>query len=602
MQKDTYDLGKRGMSEIMAEVAAHHPDEFPRIVKQLGDLGRRASWRQGYTTGPADTRQVIDTASYYAKMDAELAGLRKQKLPTEDFEAQRGEILTRYSDLIEKDTMTAAMKSRNAFALAVASGARGKASNLKAILSTPGAFQDAKGRVIPLFVRNSYGDGVRPAETLAGTYGARTAVVSTKKATAKGGDLLKITTQAGLDFNITTQDCGATNGLAAEATDDDLTGRVLARGVGDIPGGTVIDKHLLAQLRRQKKPIMVRSALTCRAPHGLCAKCVGVKADGQFPSIGESATVTASAAINEPIVQGALDVKHTAGVAKGKKSFSGLNYITQFLSIPEEFKDRATVAENEGTVDKIEDAPQGGTFINVNGTQHFALPGFEPTVKVGQRVEAGDTLSDGLVNPADIVRLRGLGEGRKYYATRLSQMLRDSGQSPDARNVEMITRAALDNYLIEDPDEDSPWLPDDLVHESEFLAKYRPPEDTAEMPAAKAVGKFLQAPALHYTVGTKLTPSMAKNLESAGVTKVPVSSQQPWFRPEMQRLRVASHNSDDWLASLGTSYLSSQLRGSLERGDETNVAENYHFGPRLAFGADAGKGGFGEYVQTTGKF
>jgi hypothetical protein len=420
--------------------------------------------------------------------------------------------------------------------------------------------------------------------------------------TAKGGDLLKITTQSALDFNVTTPDCGATNGIAADSNDHDLTGRVLAQAVGNIPAGTVIDRASLAQLRRQNKPLMVRSAMTCRAPHGLCARCVGVKADGHFPNVGESVGVTASAAIFEPIVQNALNVKHQAGAAKGKKAFSGLAYITQFLQIPEEFKDRATVSEIDGTVDKIEEAPQGGTYITVGSERHFALPGFAPTVKVGQRVEAGDVMSDGLVNPADIVRLRGLGEGRKYYAGRLSQMLRDSGQKPDSRNVEIITRAALDNYLIEDPDEDSPWLPDDLVHESEFLARYRPPDDTVDSPVTKAAGKFLQAPTLHYTVGTRLTPSMTRNLETAGVTKVPVSSQQPWFRPEMQRLRVASHSSDDWLASLGTSYLSGQLRSALERGDATDVSENYHFGPRLAFGADAGKGGFGEHIEATGKF
>jgi DNA-directed RNA polymerase subunit beta' len=602
LRQETYDLGKGGMSRIMADVAAKYPDEFPRIVQQLGDLGRRASWRQAYTTGPSDTKGVIDTSGYYAKMDAEITRLRKEKLPADEFDERRAEILTRYSGMIEKDTMSTALKNRNAFALAVASGARGNASHVAAILSTPGVFQDSKGRVIPLFVRNSYGDGVRPAETLAGTYGARSAVVSTKKATAKGGDLLKITTQSALDFNVTEKDCGVRNGLVADPNDEFISGRVLARDAGDIPAGTVIDRSLLAQLKRRKDPILVRSALTCQAKHGLCARCTGVKADGEFPSVGESVGVTASAAIHEPIVQGALNVKHNAGVAKGKKEFSGLNYITQFLSIPEEFKDRAAVSEVDGTIDKIEDAPQGGTYITVRGERHFALPGFQPVVKVGQRVEAGDTLSDGLVNPADIVRLRGLGEGRKYYADRLSQMLRDSGQNPDARNVEILSRAALDNYLIEDPDEDSPWLPDDLVHESEFLASYRAPDDTVEMPSSKAVGKFLQSPTLHYTVGTKLTPSMAQKLEKAGVTKVPVSSQEPWFRPEMQRLRVAAHASDDWLASMGTSYLSGQLRSALERGDETNVAENYHFGPRLAYGADAGKGAFGEHIQETGKF
>ncbi len=603
MRRENYDLGKNGMAQLMAEVASKHPDQFPIVAQKLGDIGRRAAWLQGYTTTSNDTRQVIDTKKYFAQMDAELTKLRQDKtLTPEEFDEQRGDIMTRYSGIIGKETMAAAMRNRNNFALAVDSGARGNLSHVQAILSTPGVFEDSKGRTIPLFVRNSFGDGVRPAETLAGTYGARTSVVSTKKATAKGGDLLKIMTQSTVNYGVTEKDCGVENGLAMDPAAEHITGRTLARAVDDVPAGTVVDRQLLSKLRRRGKPVMLRSAMTCRAGHGLCAKCVGVQADGKFPNIGDSVGVTAAQAIGEPIVQGALNVKHNAGVAKGKRSFAGLGYISQFLSIPEEFKDRASVSEVSGTVTKVEPAPQGGTFITVDGEKHFVLPGFTPLVKPGQQVEVGEALSEGLINPADVVRLRGLGEGRKYYAERLSQMLRDSGQKPDARNVEILSRAALDNYLIDDPDEDSPWLPDDLVRESELLAGYKPPVDTADTPLPKAGGKYLQKPMLHYTVGTKLTPRMVKSLQDAGVDRVSVSSQTPWFRPEMKRLRVASHDSDDWMASLGTSYLGAQMRTSLERGDETNVAENYHFGPRLAFGADAGAGAFGENIERTGKF
>jgi len=602
LRKPSYDLSKKGLALLMAEVAARHPDKFADVTKKLGDLGRKAAWAQGYTSGPDDTRQVIDTKKYYAQMDAELDALRKEKLPPDEFDDRRAEIMTKYSDIIERETMSAAMKNRNAFAMAVASGARGNPSHVKAILSTPGVFQDSKGRVIPLFVRNSFADGVRPGESLAGTYGARSAVVSTKKATAKGGDLLKIMTQSALNYNVTEKDCGVNNGIALEPDDASMSGRVLARPVGDIPAGTVVDRPTLSRLRRRSKPVVVRSAMTCRASHGLCAKCMGVQADGRFPSIGASVGVTAAQSIGEPVVQGSLNVKHGGGMAKGKKAFAGLNYLTQFLQIPEEFKDRAAVSEKDGVVEKIEDAPQGGMYVTVEGEKHFVLPGFKPLVAVGQKVEAGETLSEGLVNPSDIVRLRGLGEGRKYYADRLRTMLADSGQDQDARNVELMARAAVDNYVVDDPDEDDPWLPDDLIRENEFLRHYRPAPDTVEAGVNDAVGKYLQAPTLHYSVGTRMTPRMLQTLSDAGVSKIPVSATAPRVRPEMQRLRVASHDSDDWLASLGTSYLSSQMRESLERGDDTNIAENYHFAPRLAFGGDAGSGAFGERAGDTGKF
>jgi hypothetical protein len=750
MRQSDYDLSKKGMANIMAQVASRYPDRFGEIAQKLGNLGRNAAWYQGYTTSGADTRPIIDTSRYYAQMDAELDDLRKQKLDKDEFGDQRNEIYMKYSDMIEKDTMKAALSGGNNFARAVASGARGNAAHVKAILSTPGIYSDSKGRTIPLFVRNSFAGGLRPAEVLAGTYGARTAVISTKKSTAKGGDLLKIMTQGTLNYNVTEKDCGVENGIDLPSDDDSLTGRVLAAASGDLPAGTVIDRQALARLRKTGKPVMVRSAMTCNAAHGLCSKCVGVQADGYFPKIGESVGVTASAAIGEPIVQGALNclvegtmvrmadrsrkpieeiavgdevmgadtsgktfvvkvthtwdqglqevnrytyaihdtkvevvctadhpilqttedgrfskqpagvnsntahavisehpdfptylrilaprekietmgtahcfdisvdhpdelfvldnglivknTKHNSGMAKGKKSFSGFNYISQFVQIPDEFKDKAAVSERDGMVENIEDAPQGGKFITVSGERHFALPGFEPTVKVGDKVEAGDQLSDGLVNPSDIVRLRGLGEGRRYYAERLGQILTDSGNPPDKRNVEILARSAVDSYITEDPDEDSPFQPDESVRSSDFSRGYTPPKDTADTHITKAIGSYLQKPALHYTIGTRLTPKMADRLQSAGIESVSASRTEPWFKPEMMRLRTAAHDSKDWLVSMGTSYLSSQMRDALERGDETNVQENYHFGPRLAYGADAGKGAFGEHTATTGKF
>ena len=120
LRQESYDLGKKGMAQLMSDVAMRYPDQFPVIVQKLGDIGRRAAWLQGYTTAPEDTRQVIDTKKYYAQMDAEIAALRKEKgLTPDELDDRRSEILTRYSDLIERDTMSAAMKNRNAFALAV---------------------------------------------------------------------------------------------------------------------------------------------------------------------------------------------------------------------------------------------------------------------------------------------------------------------------------------------------------------------------------------------------------------------------------------------------------------------------------------------------
>ncbi len=597
LRRPTYDMSKKGIGDLMTELARAHPESYRETVKRIGDLGRRSAFLQGFTIGSEDTKPVINTQGYYERMDAELDYLRGKGLPEEEFDNQRNEILQRYSDLLEKDTMGAALKSENSFARAVASGARGNPAHVKAILSTPGIYSDAQNNIIPLFVRNSFAGGVRPAETLAGTYGARKAVVSTKVATAKGGDFSKILSQSTSHYNITETDCGVRNGLDFEPGDTSLRGRVLARDLGDLKAGSVIDKHALAVIRKQDKPVIARSAITCRSERGICAHCAGLEADGKFPRVGDSIGITASQSVGEPIVQAGLNEKHNAGASKGKKSYSGFDYVSQFVQIPDEFRDRASVAEEDGIVTEVREAPQGGHYITVNNKRHFVLPGFDLLVKAGDSVEAGEQLSDGLVSPDDVVRLRGLGEGRRYYADRLETILQDSGQPPDRRNIELIARAAVDHVRVEDPDEDSDFLPDDLVRESEFLRRYKPPEDTKDTPVDQLKGRYLQQPVLHYTVGTRITPKVVDRMRKAGVERAFASGSAPTFKPDMQRLRTATHADRDWLASLSTSYLGKQTINAAERGDETNIQSNYHYAPRLAAGVE-----FGATSGADGKF
>jgi hypothetical protein len=248
-------------------------------------------------------------------------------------------------------------------------------------------------------------------------------------------------------------------------------------------------------------------------------------------------------------------------------------------------------------VTAIREAPQGGHYVSVDSVSHFVLPGFELMVNPGDTVEAGDQLADGLINPSDIVRLRGLGEGRRYYADRLEKILQDSGQPPDRRNVELIARATVDHLRIDDADEDSDFLPDDLVREADYMQSYKQPDDTADTPLHKATGLYLQQPVLHFTVGTRITPKIAERMRKVGATNVFASPTAPPFTPDMQRLRTASHSDKDWMASLSTSYLGKQMTQSAERGDETDLESNYHYAPRLAFGV-----GFGEDIERTGKF
>lgn len=288
--------------------------------------------------------------------------------------------------------------------------------------------------------------------------------------------------------------------------------------------------------------------------------------------------------------------KHTAGMTQGKKSYSGLVVIQQFTQSPEKFKDVGVVSEVDGKVDSVEEAPQGGTYVTVSGERHYIPAGHEVQVQQGQTVEAGDQLAEGLVDAEDVVRLKGLGAGRKYYAERLNKILEDSGAKTDKRNTEILARAAIRHVRINSNEGLGNYLPDDVVDYSALEGSYVA-RDAVKKRAKDAIGSYLARPAMHYTIGTRITPSVAKDLEEHNYSEVEASSSEPEFTPEMQRLRTASHANQDWLASLTTSYLTQQINESATRGDDTNVKENTDYRPRVMYGE-----GFGKRVHETGTF
>lgn len=586
---------KKSMNKILRAVADKYPDKFAGIQQKISDIGRMASYYQGETISLKDLASPIDKASILKAMDQEVAALPKDKHHLE----RKLEIFQKYNNLIEAETSKAALQQRNSIAMSALSGARGNAAQMKAMISTPGTYSDYKGRTVPVFSRESFAEGIRPATYLASTNGSRASVVSTKNSTARGGDWSKQAAAACTDLVIRENDCGTDNGILLAPDDKSLKGRVLAKSVAGVQAGTFITRDVLDKIQKSKvKGVMVRSAMTCGCGNGLCAKCIGKFYNGgKLPKIGDSIGLLASSTLGEPVVQGALNAKHTAGMTKNKRSYAGLDFITQFSQSPEVFKDRAAVTEEDGRVDRIEEAPQGGKYIFVNGKKYYTPIGLDPIVKAGDKVEAGDQLADGLVDPEDVVRLKGLGEGRRYYAERFGQILADSGAGTDKRNTEVLARGALRHVKVTSQDGVGCYLPDDTIDYNSFQKSYRVPETAREMTAKAAVGKYLQAPAMHYTIGTRITPKVAASLTENGYDKVLADDAEPGFQPTMVRLRTASHSNPDWLASMGTSYLTKQLNESATRGDDTNVLSNDDFRPRLAYGA-----GFGEHVRETGKF
>jgi len=608
-------LDEKDVNDLLVRVAKQYPDQYAQIAKNLSDAGRLASYRRGLTVRLRDLKPPLDTQPMYDQMDQEIALAKKSIRDPEQFRQAREAIWHTWSKRIDQEGIRAGLQQGNNLARAVASGARGKSGHFKAMTMTPALFEDSAGRTVPMFVRRSYGQGLRPAEYLATSHGTRQAIVSTKVSTARGGHLGKLFTQVTAPLIVTTRDCGTDNGIDLDPDDPSLAGRVLARpyGPAGLDPGTPLDDDAMAELMRgisragakDKKPappVLVRSPLTCEAREGLCQQCAGLEPEGRFPKIGASVGITAGQALSEPVIQGALSVKHQGGAASGKRQFSGLDVIERFVNSPEHFPGAALAAPKDGTVQSTREAPQGGqyvTFADQEGQMEemYVPPDQSLTVRVGDPVEAGEALTDGLLDPYGVVEKRGLGEGRRYWVERFGQILADSGAPPQKRNLEFVARAALDHVHVRDDERMDGFLPGDVTSYERATQALEIPETAKQLSPREAVGQYLQRPALHLTVGTRLTPKQAERLEKAGYGNVWVDPTEPPFRPEMIRLAGAAGQTPDWIASQHTSYIKKNLTEHAVRGSDSNVEQNVHFAPRLAIGERYGKD-----IEQTGKF
>lgn len=417
---------------------------------------------------------------------------------------------------------------------------------------------------------------------------------NSKIATAQGGAFGKLLSQSANNQVVVTDDCGGANGVPMPLDDDDNLGAVLAHKAGRYPAGTVLTKSVLSDLRKDKKldEIVIRSPMTCGCKSGVCAKCAGIRETGGFPPIGYNLGTNAASAFAERITQGSLNVKHSGRMGEGSSRYSGFGMFTSLAKVPKVYPDKAILASVDGEVTEIKDAPQGGKYVVMNDgsseKEHYVSPGYKILVKPGDQLESGDQLSDGVINPAELVEYKGIGEARKYWAQRFIQGFRDSGMKGNRRNAEVLAKTLINNVELED--EDEAGLPGDVTTYTKWAYSYKPRKDTKVLKPDQARNMYLEQPVLHYTIGTRLTPSVIKTLKKFGQDKIFVNANKPNVRAFMQSVVASNAVRDDWIARLGTTYLKDRLEEDVQRGAKSYL-HTTEPNPGLAKGVEFGTWG-----------
>ncbi len=593
-------LDKKGIGALLQEVAEKYPDRYRVIAKRLSDIGHNASTSTGgYSFGLGSLRQSLAARKMRLNLTRELRGIYGDRELSEDEREQKIiKTVSRYQQKLVDDVMQESTEDQNPLAYQAISGSRGNKFNLNSLRGADLLYTDHKGRVLPIPVMRSYAMGLRPHEYFAGAFGARKGVIDLKAATQDAGFFAKQLVQAAHRLLVSQQDDenpydpASPRGLPVDTDDADSEGALLAHPVGGYDRNTVLTPKILKELKADGiDQILVRSP-TVGGPRdgGVYQRDVGVRERGGLSPLGDYVGISAAQALAEPVTQAQISSKHTGGIAgaAGAGAISGFKYINQLVQVPKTFQGGAAHAQVDGRVTRIREAPQGGYFVEVGGKEHYVGQGYPLKVKKGDEVEAGDVLSVGTPNPAEIVKHKGVGEGRRYFTQAFRQALEDSGTYGNRRNIELLARGLVNHVRL--TDEVGDWVQDDVVPYQLLESQWKPRAGHMVVPPTQARGYYLERPVLHYSVGTKIQPSMLKQMQQHGVKSVYIHRDPPPFQPEMVRGMANAAHDPDWMTRMLGSYQKSSLLEGARRGAVSDEGGTSYV-PTLARGVDFGQKG-----------
>lgn len=576
-------LTKKDLSKIFTRISQEEPENYEDIMAKFTDVSRDVVYRQG-----REASVGLDDLTMSDKLRVYRDSVRKKLREIQQNPYLKGasknkaivDYLYKEMAVIPDRVVEDASARNSAFYAQVNSGARGNKSQLQQCVFGDGLLVDAENRPVPIPVTHSYAEGVQPMEFWAASSGARKGSIDVQFATADGGYLGKQLSNLGHRMIVTERDCGTKQALSVDAQDLDNIGSVLAKTTNGVPAGTIITKDNISKLGKGK--ILVRSVATCGCQDGICSVCAGVRERNSLPPIGDPIGIVAARAISEPITQSGLKSKHTGGVAgMDDKKVHGFEELNQFIQVPNNFKGAATLSEIDGVVTSIKQAAAGGTYVTVNDKQFYVPRDSEVIVKKGDSVSAGDMLSDGTPNPGELIKYKGIGEGRKYFIEKYRDLLDKNGSSVHRRNIEAVARGFVNRIEISDIDGYNGYMINDVIPYDTFAFDYEPRENSKTLPPILSRDKFLEAPVLHYSIGTRITPAVIKELKANNIEKVTVNDKAPVFSPFIVRTKSLLQTDPDWQTALAGENLKKTLLQSARLGG-TSSPEGTSYFPAMA--------------------
>jgi len=481
-------------------------ERYPRsavaaTLDGIKELGFQFATRAGLTIALDDVRTPADKAEILAEYEEraeKVQNLFAKGVVTDD--ERRQELIEIWTEATEKvtDAMKAGLKTEqfNSLDMMVGSGARGNMMQVRQIAGMRGLVANPKGDIIPRPIISNFREGLSVLEYFISTHGARKGLADTALRTADSGYLTRRLVDVSQEMIVTEDNCETDRGIVIRVVDDrgnkirNLRSRIYGRMLADdlkeetekgghalvateddekLRAGTIIGtKELHAIEEADVESVRVRSPLTCDTRGGVCQACYGLSlATGRVVETAEAVGIMAAQSIGEPGTQLTMRTFHTGGVA-GEDITHGLPRVVELFEARTP-KGKAVLSEMAGIAAVIDDE-EGRRIVVAKGDDEVQYP-ISRFAKLrfqnGAEVEAGTQLTEGPLDPKEVLVIRGVRATQQYLVDQVQEVYRSQGVEIHDKHIEMIVRQMLRRVRVVAPN-DSDFLPAALIDDQTF--------------------------------------------------------------------------------------------------------------------------------------
>jgi DNA-directed RNA polymerase subunit beta' len=491
-QEEILPFKKGILGNVIAEIfKKFHITETSKMLDRMKNLGFKYSTKAGITVGVADIivlkekEEIISEGQ--TKVDNVLKQFRRGLITEEERYERVISIWSAAKDTIQGKLM-ASLDKRNPIFMMSDSGARGNASNFTQLAGMRGLMANPAGRIIELPIKSSFREGLTVLEYFISTHGARKGLADTALKTADSGYLTRRLVDVAQDVIIRDDDCGTDRGILAKAIkegteiienlDERLIGRYCRKVVKHPETDEVLvsENELITEdiaveiIDAGIEEVWIRSAFTCNTRHGVCKKCYGRNlATGTEVEVGEAVGIIAAQSIGEPGTQLTMRTFHTGGVA-GDDITQGLPRIQELFEARNP-KGQALITEISGVVAEINEVRDKQQEVVIQGeveSRSYTAP-YNARLKVtqGDKVESGEVLTEGSIDPKELLKVKDLQAVQKYLLREVQKVYRMQGVEIGDKHVEVMVRQMLRKVRVMDAG-DTDVLPGTLLDVHQF--------------------------------------------------------------------------------------------------------------------------------------